>query len=130
MKKGTWNINGLAPNKQELETLIKINKLDVILVSESHLTERSVFRLTGFSIYCTNHPDGTAHGGTAILIKKSIKHHVLPEVKTEGIQATSISVSDWLGQLTLTSIYCPPKHKLEESTYTQFLQALGPRLWR
>lgn len=33
---GAWNINGLTPNKSELELLITHNKLDLALISEAH----------------------------------------------------------------------------------------------
>lgn len=38
LKIGAWNINGLAPNKHELELLIDTHNLDVVLISETHFT--------------------------------------------------------------------------------------------
>lgn len=70
---GNWNINGLAPKKHEVESLIKMHKLDIVLFSEAHCTEKSRVKIDGYAFYTTCHPDGTAHAGTAILIKKKHK---------------------------------------------------------
>lgn len=40
------------------------------------------------------HPDGKAHGGSAILIRKDIKHYETNSYCKEHIQATSIIVED------------------------------------
>ena len=43
-------------------------------------------------IYHTTHPDETAHGGTAVIIRRNIKHHARAEYKQNNVQATSISL--------------------------------------
>jgi hypothetical protein len=53
------------------------------------------------------HPDGTAHGGTAILIKNGIKHYLHGHYNLDHIQATSIPVEDSIGPLTIAANYCP-----------------------
>lgn len=122
-----WNINGLLSSKKEVQSHITVNKLDIMLISETHMTHNKVFTLQGFKVYSTNHPDGTAHGGTAVIIKNSIKHHVLADYKTEHIQACSVAVADWQGPLTVTSVYCPPKHNITEEMFTKFFNTLGNR---
>ena len=72
------------------------------------------------------HPDGTAHGGSAILIKNNIKHHIENPFKTEQIQATNVVV-DWEGPLTISAVYNPPKHNLKKEEYEAFFKSLGHR---
>jgi hypothetical protein len=63
------NANGLTQYTEELKT-ISFHNIDVILISETHFTEKSYLKLPKYVIYHTNHP-----AGTAIIIKNSIKHH-------------------------------------------------------
>ena len=127
LRVGTWNINGLAPNKAELELLMYNNQLDVVLISEAHCTNKSKINITGCNTYVTNHPDGTGHAGTAIVIKNSIKHQVLPEFRTNYIQATTIAVESSCGQLNLSAIYCPPKHIISSTNFADYFSTLGER---
>ena len=45
-----------------------------------------------YSIYHTEHPDGTAHGGTAVIIRSSIAHYELSKFHQDFVQATTIEV--------------------------------------
>ena len=84
-----WNANGLIQHRLEIILFLQIHNIDVMLISETHFTDKSYLNIPGYVIYDTQHPDGTAHGGTAIIIRNNLKHHVLPEYKTDCIQATS-----------------------------------------
>ncbi|CAH2097816.1 unnamed protein product [Euphydryas editha] len=106
LKIATWNINGLSPNKSEVDILLKIHDLDILLISETHFTNSNHVNISNYNIYTTNHPDGTAHGGTAVVIRSSIEHYELPQFKTEHIQATSVSVQDKNGNFNVSSVYC------------------------
>lgn len=127
LRVATWNINGLAPNVEDAQTMMILNKIDILLVSETHCTKNSNIKIKHHSVYHTNHPDGTGHGGTAIIIRRNIKHHLLPEYKTNHIQATTISVEDKCGYFNVSSIYCPPKHTISETMFTDFFLTLGSR---
>lgn len=67
------------------------------------------------------HFDGTVHGGKALIIKNTIKfdHYY--------IQAISIVVEDWHGNLTISAVYSPLKHKITKEQCTEFFQTLGTR---
>jgi hypothetical protein len=61
-----------------------------MLISETHFTSKSHFTIPEYHIYHTNHPDGTAHGRTAILVKFTIAYYKqLPHAEAE-LQATTI----------------------------------------
>jgi exonuclease III len=72
-----WNANGLQNHQEEIKTFLKINNIDILLISETHFTDKNYFNVPSYKIYQTNYPDGKAHGGTAIIIKESIDHFVL-----------------------------------------------------
>ena len=122
-----WNANGLSNHLLEIEAFLNINNIDILLVSETHFTKKTYMKIPNYKIYHTMHPDGTAHGGTAVIIKNCIKHFVMPEYRTEEIQATSIGVEDHYGELIISAIYSPPKHKIKKDSYIKFFKSLGDR---
>lgn len=122
-----WNANGLINHNQELQLFISTHKIDILLISETHFTDTSYFKINNFSMYCTNHPNNRSHGGSAILIRNNIKHYELPGFQYEHLQATSIVVEDWTGPLAISAIYCPPRHQITHLQFTNFFSTLGPR---
>ena len=103
-----WNANGLCQHAQEINTFLQTHNIDVLLVSETHFTERSHINTPQYAIYHTPHSEQKAHGGTAVIVRKSLKHHLETAYSTEHIQATSIALKDHLGELTITAVYSPP----------------------
>jgi exonuclease III len=122
-----WNANGLCQHAQEINTFLNTHNLDVLLVSETHVTERSHINIPQYAIYHTPHPDQKAHSGTAVIVRRSLKHHPGIAYSTAHIQATSIVLKDHLGELTITAVYSPPKHNIETIEYEQFFQTLEHR---
>lgn len=120
-----WNANGLAQHSQEVKAFINIQKIDLMLIAETHFTDRHFFRIPGYTFYNTNHPTGEAHGGAAIIIRSSIKHFELPKYETEKIQATQIQVTDSKGPITIAAAYCPPKHTIKNEDFKRFFGTLG-----
>ena len=45
-------------------------------------------------MYNTNHPNGTVYGGSAILIKTSIRHVQAEKYEYDEIHATTITADD------------------------------------
>lgn len=122
---GLWNANGLVNHNQELKMFLNIHKIDIMLISETHFTDMSYFKIPSFSLYQCNHPDNTAHGGSAILIKNNVKHYELPPYSFDHIQASSIVVEDWSGPLTISAVYTPPRHNISHDQYKDFFDTLG-----
>lgn len=98
-----------------------------MLISETHFTKKSYIKFNSYTVYHTIHPDGTAHGGSAIIIKNNIKHYVINEYQTEQIQATNVVVEDCNGPLTISAVYCPPKHATKQKEFEHYLKKLGNR---
>ena len=81
-----WNANGLSKHKNELQAFLRDQNIDIMLISETHFTKKNYIKFNRYNVYHTMHPDGTAHGGSAIVIKNNIKHHVINEYRTEKIR--------------------------------------------
>jgi hypothetical protein len=123
-----WNTNGLAQHAEEVKTYIQNQEVDVMLISETHFTTKSYIKIPNYSGYDTQHPNGTAHGGTAIIIKNGIiKHHLHGHYNLEHLQATSVAIEDWIGPLTIAAVYSPPKHVIKAEHFLVFFVTLGPR---
>lgn len=127
LKIAIWNANGLAQHSTEVQTFIQYQKIDIMLISETHFTRKSYMKIKNYTVYDTQHPDGKAHGGTAIIIKNSIRHHLHSHYETEHIQATSVTIEDWIGHLTIAAVYCPPKHAIKVAQFQHFYATLGQR---
>ena len=127
LKIGVWNANGLPHHRDELVTFINTNEIDIMLISETHFTNKNYIKIPRYTSYNTNHPSGRAHGGAAVIIKSSIKHYELNKYEEESIQATCIVVEDWLGPLTIASVYCPPRHTISQLQFNDFYNSLGNR---
>lgn len=126
-KIGLWNANGLGQHEQEVKAFIISHNIDIMLISETHFTNRSYFKLSKYNFYGTNHPDGTAHGGTAIIIKASIKHFECNRFSENYLQSTRVVVEDWNGPLTVSAVYCPPRHSISYDHFLNYYNTLGNR---
>lgn len=122
-----WNANGLSNKRQELEIFLKTYKLDIILISETRFTSKNYISIPGYTIYTTNHPSGKAHGGTAIIIKNTISHYEYTQHKKDFLQATSIILNNNNGPLTISAVYCPPKHRIARQQFEDFFNTLGAK---
>lgn len=122
---GLWNANGLCQHRNEVETFIKNNQLDMLLVSETHFSERSYFNIQGFNLIKTNRPDGMARGGSAILIKSNIIYEELLQYQTIGIQATMIKIKCGAKPIVFSAIYCRPRDQLKLADYMELFNQMG-----
>jgi len=117
----------LLNHKEEVITFLNINKIDILLISESHFTNLIVVKIPQYNVYTTPHPDGTAHEGTTLIIRKTISHYELPSYQTNKIQATIVEVKAMSWRFTVATIYSPPRHNISTDEYKDFLQTLGNR---
>jgi len=85
-----WNANGLSSHRLELQTFLDMHKIDITLISETHFTSRTVFRLPRYTVFHSVHPDDTAHGGAANIIRSSLRHHEHLPIQTPELQATAV----------------------------------------
>jgi exonuclease III len=120
-----WKANGLQQHKEEVKLFLNQNQIDILLISETHNTTKNHFTISGYDLCYTNHPDGTAHGGTAIIIKNTIAHYVQLKYTEPVIQATSVRVKGPLCDITIAAVYCPQRYNLKAEHFEAFFQTLG-----
>jgi hypothetical protein len=61
-----WYANSLIQHAEELKTFISLHNIDVMLILETHFTQKGYLKLLNYTVYHTNHP-----AGTAVIIKKT-----------------------------------------------------------
>lgn len=101
-----------------------------MLISETHFTKKCTLNLltyTTYTTYHTMHPDGTTHGGSVIIIRNTIKQHLNNAYQTEKFQATNVLIEDWISPITVSAIYCPPKHATKQEEFESYFESLGTR---
>ena len=125
----TWNANGIAHHKLELQAILNENNIDIAMISESHLTPTKNIKILGYKAYQSNHPDNSAHAGSVILVRNSLTHSPLPKISETYLQATSILVSlNKYTNLIFSSTYCPPGPKITTDNFKNFFETLGKYL--
>jgi len=67
-----WNANGIKQNEAEFLNLLQEKQIDLALISETHCKPCTKLFLPGFKAYRTDHPDKTAHAGSAIIMASKI----------------------------------------------------------
>lgn len=122
-----WNANGISNHVREVELFLKDNYIDVMLVSETHFTNRSYIKIKEYDFISTNHPDNRAHAGSGILIKSTIKYKIVECIQKPFLQATNIKLVCNDGDLVLSSIYFPPRHNVTCPEYENFFKSLGTK---
>ena len=124
-----WNANGLNRQSQrdELTVLLQEKRIDIALITETHFTSRSYLYITNYTTYRTDHPDDTAHGGSAILIRNTVSHYHIPSDPTDFIQATTISISTLSSRFTVAAVYCPPNKPISQQQFLSFFNSLGTK---
>lgn len=120
-----WNANGLQQHALEIKTFLIEQKIDIMMISETHFTDRNYIRIPKYNLYHTTHPDNKSHGGTAIIIREDIKHYEREKFEKSYLQATSVTIEDVHGPTTLSAIYCPPKHNNKKVHFEELFNTLG-----
>lgn len=122
-----WNANGIIQRQQELQAFLDTQKIDVCLISETHLTAQEYIKFRGYITYSTAHPQNTARGGSAVIIKETIAHYEDCKYETELIQATAVVVKTGRYKFAVSAVYSPPRHRIETEDYQEFLQTFEGR---
>lgn len=88
-----WNANGMQNSKAIVEHHLKIHRIDILLVSETHFSPRSHFKISGYGIIQAGHPSGRARGGAVILIRSGIQYLELPAFQQDWAQCPVIRIA-------------------------------------
>jgi len=120
-----FNANGLKNHAIELQNVLHNKRVDIALITETHFTKYFTIHIPGYKLFKTNHPDGTDHGGVAILIKSTVLFEPLPNFCLDFFQSCAITVKLNNIPITIVAIYSPPKHKSTVNHYTNYFNTVS-----
>ncbi|GFU68212.1 probable RNA-directed DNA polymerase from transposon X-element [Trichonephila clavipes] len=102
----SWNADGIQRKIEELENYINDNSPDIIALQETNLHPCIDLNIPNYS---THRNDRLTHrgGGTAILVKNSIAHHVI-NIYTTAVNITAIEIEGPTNNITVCSLYRSP----------------------
>jgi len=94
------------------------------LISESHTTDYTTIKFPHYSVYCAHHPDGTAHAGSALIIRSALDHYALVPYTTNQIQSIVVHINTFPSPLQTGAIYSPPRYTISAEEYKDFFLTL------
>lgn len=121
------NVNGLLTNKNDVENFLNVEKIDILLLSETHLLPEQYFSVLNYDFYRSDHPSENSWGGAGLLIRSHLKHYLGLQRVSPSIQAVGVVVDTKNGPVHIASIYSPPRHNIKKDEYESFFSELGPR---
>lgn len=87
-----WAPTWLLQHIYDLEIFLKNEKIDICLISETHLIKQSFVKIKVYYIFRSDHPVNKLRGGFAAIIKDSIKHQEEMKIELEMMQVTIVKV--------------------------------------
>lgn len=99
----TWNARGVKNKKDELFAFLNRENVDICLLTESWLNSSLSIKNNNYFCYRCDRSSRRG-GGVAIIIKKSIRHTLLPLPNTNLIESIGINITN--NGTTCTSLFC------------------------
>jgi len=119
-----WNANGVLKRKNELEVVLENENL----LTETHLSKNLNLKLQNYTAYITPHPENSSRGGTAVIVKKTLKHHEEDSVSAQEYQSTTVALeTSNSNPLLLTALYCSPRNQMKKDAYLDMIQKFKHR---
>lgn len=106
-----WNAQGIKRKKIELEHFLSQHNVDILLANETHLRGGEHFKLRNMVSYRTDRQLQQG-GGTAVFLRNSFIHHQEEIPNLTDMEATAITVSTSMGQITFVATYLRPGNNL------------------
>jgi len=95
--------------------------------SKSHFANKTVFKIPNYLGYHCNHPDGSAHGGAAVIIRAALRHYKAPPYRTDKIQANVLNIHTQPWSFNVAALYSPRLHSIRNDDYNNFLHHLDTK---
>jgi hypothetical protein len=100
--------------------------MDIAFITEKHLSKSVNIKFNGYLTIRAIHPDGTSHGGSAIIIIKfSFFYNRMQNISKPYLQAVNIKIKINHLNVTISSAYFSPGQHITESKLQSFFQSLG-----
>ena len=103
-----------------------MEKIDLCLIAESHLTKNTNAKISGYLCYHAIHPSGKPRGGATIYARNNLRHYEHDKIEANTMQMVTITAQlNSYKTINIAAIYCPPKYQLKREDYKAMIQKLG-----
>ena len=109
-----WNVNYVNQHKLEIIRFLSEKNIDVMLLSETHLTNKNNFFILVFRLCVKNPPDGKAHGGTAVLVRNQSSTTISLKKSRQWLNSTRLFIL-----IIYIGIYNPISNSISFRWYKQ-----------
>lgn len=123
----TWNANGILNKRNELEVFLKVQNVDICLLSETHLRKDDILAFSGYQVYHTTHPDNQPKGGSAVIIRNDLQHYEYCKIQNPEMQLTAVLITSAKQKFNVGALYCPPRFSINKDLFKSMLAELGER---
>ena len=100
------NANGFRGRKLELDHFLRQNRIDIFLLTDTHLRSGEAFRMANYVCHRTDRL--TEGGGTDILVRRGIDHYAFPLQGLKHLDATAIYVVIGIKPVKIVVVYLSP----------------------
>lgn len=115
----TWNACSIRAKSIELADFVRRHSIDVGLLTETHLKSGDKFWLPDYNIIRLDNINSRG-GGVAVIVKKGLKYHIMPHIRTSVIEALSVEIETSTGNVRFTSVYCPRQCTINNGLASKF----------
>jgi len=120
-----FNANGLKNHVNELQFVLHNKHIDLALITKTHFTQHLYIYIPGYKLVRANHPDNTAHGVIAILIKSIRIFQTLLNYCYDHLQSCSVLIYLNSIPVSIAALYSPPKHKVLNVDFHNYFSSFG-----
>lgn len=120
-----WNSNGILNHIADLSLELHDKRIDVALITKTHLTKRTKIHIPDYTILRSNNPDDTAYGGAAIIIRSTIFFYNVSQLSEPHIQSFTIQTTLDHSPISITAAYFLPNQIISPTLFEQFFNSLG-----
>ncbi|VVD00408.1 unnamed protein product [Leptidea sinapis] len=110
-----WNADGLSTQKARLfKTLLSQRRVDIGLISETHLRPVDKLKISGYFVYREDHtsPIGTAYRGLAVLVHRNVIHQLLPVPQLQTSYDLGVEICIERQPTRVFAFYKPPQNRI------------------
>ena len=99
-----WNARSLKANLTEFNKFLKDHKIDISAVTETHLNSSIKIFVPNYFVIRKDRVNKKG-GGVAFILKKDIKHEILPDLNLKIIESLGIEIFTDIGIIRFYVVY-------------------------
>jgi exonuclease III len=107
LKVVAFNAKGITRQRYEFSKQLQTLRIDVALLSETHLKPHERFSIRNYHIYRNDRHPG-AKGGTAVAVKKGVPNCYVDLPPLISIEATGVCITIGNKEILLAAVYRSP----------------------